>query len=91
MNQINPTTKGRPNQAFRTQADATLPNKVLNVSVPELVYWHIRRCASESRMSIKAFMSEFCKAAKPITPSTSGNPHFTSETGKENRATSDSR
>lgn len=45
---------------------SAIPTKVLNVSVPAKVYWHIRRCAAESRMSVKAFMSEFCQTATPI-------------------------
>lgn len=40
--------------------------KVLNVEVPEVVYWHIRKCATESRMSMKEFMSVFCTTATPI-------------------------
>jgi hypothetical protein len=42
------------------------PTKVLNVSLPEAIYWQIRRCASESQMSVKAFMAVFCRTAKPI-------------------------
>lgn len=40
--------------------------KVLNVSIPDVVYWHIRRCAADSRMSVKAYMAAFCQTAKPI-------------------------
>lgn len=50
--------------------------KVLNVSVPEPVYWHIRQCANESRMSLKQFMAAFCQTAKPIVtaPATAEGP-----------------
>lgn len=44
----------------------TMRTRVLNAKVPEQVYWHIRRCAIESRLSIKDFMAEFCKTASPI-------------------------
>lgn len=50
----------------RGQKSPAGPTKVLNVSVPESVYWHIRSCASESRMSIKNFMAHFCRTATPI-------------------------
>lgn len=41
-------------------------HKVLNVSLPEPVYWHVRQCASASRMSMKQFMAAFCQTAQPI-------------------------
>lgn len=50
----------------RDQSSPASPTKVLNVSVPKSVYWHIRSCASESRMSIKKFMAHFCRTATPI-------------------------
>lgn len=50
----------------RDQSCPASPTKVLNVSVPKSVYWHIRSCASESRMSIKNFMAHFCRTATPI-------------------------
>ena len=50
----------------RDQSSLASPTKVLNVSVPKSVYWHIRSCASESRMSIKNFMAHFCRTATPI-------------------------
>jgi hypothetical protein len=40
--------------------------KVLNVEVPETVYWHVRRCATESRMSMKEYMAIFCTTAEPF-------------------------
>lgn len=40
--------------------------RVLNVAIPEWVYWHIRRCATESRMSLKSFMAVFCQSARPL-------------------------
>lgn len=51
---------------IQNQSNPVSPNKVLNVSVPASTYWHIRRCASESRMSVKAFMAKFCRTATPI-------------------------
>lgn len=50
----------------RDQSCPASPSKVLNVSVPEPVYWHIRSCATESRMSVKDFMAQFCRTATPI-------------------------
>jgi hypothetical protein len=55
------TSSGKPPDSCET------PTKVLNVEIPESVYWHVRRCATESRMSMKDFMSIFCKTASPIT------------------------
>jgi len=40
--------------------------RILNVEIPESEYWHVRKCATESRMSMKEFMAEFCKMARPI-------------------------
>ena len=51
---------------LRDQSSPASPTKVLNVSVPKSVYWHIRSCASESRMSIKDFMAQFCRTATPV-------------------------
>ena len=51
---------------LQVQSSLASPTKVLNVSVPKSVYWHIRSCASESRMSIKNFMAHFCRTATPI-------------------------
>jgi len=42
------------------------PMRTLNVEVPEEVYWHVRKCAIESRLSMKQFMSMFCLDAKPF-------------------------
>ena len=39
--------------------------RTINVAVPEEVYWHIRRCATESKASMKEFMTRFCLEAKP--------------------------
>ncbi len=50
----------------KSEKTATHPTKVLNVEIPEPVYWHIRSCATESRMSVKAFMTEFCKTATSL-------------------------
>jgi hypothetical protein len=58
--------KKLPDDMGQDQIVSAIPTKVLNVSVPTSVYWHIRRCASQSRMSVKAFMSEFCQTATPI-------------------------
>ena len=44
--------------------------RILNVEIPESEYWHVRKCATESRMSMKEFMAEFCKMAKPINATT---------------------
>ena len=39
--------------------------RTLNVVVPETVYWHVRKCAIESRLSVKDFMALFCQEARP--------------------------
>ena len=44
--------------------------RILNVEIPESEYWHVRKCATESRMSMKEFMAEFCKMARPINATT---------------------
>jgi len=50
--------------------------RVLNVAIPASAYWHIRQCATESRMSLKQFMAAFCQTAKPIVtaPATAEGP-----------------
>jgi hypothetical protein len=48
---------------------STSETKILNVEIPESVYWHVRKCATESRMSMKDFMAIFCKEAKAIDTS----------------------
>lgn len=45
---------------------STTTAKTINVEVPEWIYWHVRRCATESQMSMKEFMAAFCQTAKPI-------------------------
>lgn len=40
--------------------------RVLNVAIPESVYWHLRQCATESRLSMKDYMSKIGKRAKAI-------------------------
>ncbi len=40
--------------------------RAINVQVPEEVYWHVRRCATASKMSLKEFMSAFCRQAQPL-------------------------
>lgn len=51
-------------------SDATAPKdsptKILHVDIPEPVYWHLRRCAIESQMSMKAFVTELGRTASPI-------------------------
>jgi hypothetical protein len=48
---------------------STPETKILNVEIPESAYWHVRQCATESRMSMKDFMAIFCKEAKVIKAS----------------------
>ena len=43
-------------------------SRTINVEVPEQVYWHIRRCATQSRLSMKDFMAKFCREARPYPP-----------------------
>ncbi len=42
--------------------------KTLNVEVPADVYWHVRKCATESRLSMKGYMAKFCREARPYQP-----------------------
>jgi hypothetical protein len=42
--------------------------RTLNVEVPEEIYWHVRKCATESRLSMKEFMAIFCREAHPYVP-----------------------
>jgi hypothetical protein len=42
--------------------------RTLNVEVPETVYWHVRKCATESRVSMKEYMARFCQEAHPYLP-----------------------
>ena len=49
--------------------EATEPRlRTLNVEVPEEVYWHVRQCATESRLSMKEYMAMFCREAWPYPP-----------------------
>ena len=50
--------------------------RTLNVEVPEAVYWHIRKCATESHLSLKGYMTMFCQDAATYTP----EPRQTEET-----------
>jgi hypothetical protein len=42
--------------------------RTINVEVPEGVYWHVRQCATASRLSMKGFMAKFCMEAFPYGP-----------------------
>lgn len=44
------------------------PTRTINVEVPNSVYWHIRKCAIESQLSMKDYMSKFCMEAFPYRP-----------------------
>ena len=46
-----------------TATDTKTPTRTINVEVPEPVYWHIRKCAIESRLSMKEYMTRFCGEA----------------------------
>jgi hypothetical protein len=39
--------------------------RTINVEVPDAVYWHVRRCAIDSQLSMKDYMATFCQEAKP--------------------------
>lgn len=45
--------------------------RTINVEVPDSVYWHIRKCAIESQLSMKDYMSRFCLEAFPYSPAPS--------------------
>jgi hypothetical protein len=53
-----------------TGADDSASGKLraINVEVPEEVYWHIRNCATQSRLPMKDFMARFCQDARPYSP-----------------------
>lgn len=54
------------------QNEEPLRTKVLNVVIPEATYWHLRRCATASQMSMKEFMATFCLTATSfISPTVS--------------------
>jgi len=40
--------------------------RTLNAVVPESVYWLVRRCATESQLSVKAYLARFCAEAHPF-------------------------
>ncbi len=44
----------------------SIRTKVLHVEIPEPTYWHIRKCAIESQMSIKDFVTELGRTASPF-------------------------
>lgn len=55
-----------------------LVTRTINAEVPESVYWRVRKCATESRLSMKEYLAKFCEEARvyprdfqPITPATS--------------------
>lgn len=50
--------------------------RTLNAVVPEAVYWLIRRCATESKLSMKEYLAKFCCEAHSFgaAEGTSGIP-----------------
>ena len=82
MNQMPPekTIEEQHEDESQDHVSSASATKVLNVSVPASVYWHIRSCATESRMSVKDFMTHFCKTATPIpTPVDSSHSNTDSQ------------
>lgn len=53
--------------------------RTLNVELPATVYWHLRECATLSRMSLKEFMSEFGRTAEPIDTQPKHSPSSTQQ------------
>ncbi len=53
--------------------------RTINVVVPEEVYWHVRRCATESKVSMKEFMARFCLGARPYADEEESLNHSPSE------------
>jgi hypothetical protein len=39
--------------------------RAINVEVPEETYWHVRKCAIDSHLSMKEYMGKFCQEAWP--------------------------
>ena len=62
--------------------------KILHVDIPEAIYWHIRECAIESRMSMKAFVTELGRTASPINIR---NTDSIQENGNESDQSNDKR
>lgn len=46
------------------------PIKVLHILLPEESYWHLQQCAIESRMSLKDYMAELGRNARPFVRDT---------------------
>lgn len=44
----------------------TTQTKVLHAEIPEATYWHIRKCAIESQLSMKDFVAELGRTASPF-------------------------
>lgn len=45
---------------------SSVRTKVLHVEIPEPTYWHIRKCAIESQLSMKDFVTELGRTASPF-------------------------
>lgn len=64
-NQSRGQTDGMPG---RPVVETEARTRTINVEVPETVYWHVRKCATESRLSMKEYMTMFCQEAWPYSP-----------------------
>ena len=58
INMSNDRPAAGPSSSVRT--------KVLHVEIPEPTYWHIRKCAIESQLSMKDFVAELGRTASPF-------------------------
>lgn len=54
------------NDKHPTDQNSSSRTKVLHVEIPEPTYWHIRKCAIESQMSMKDFVAELGRTASPF-------------------------
>lgn len=86
----NQSTSGSGSEPPAEVPTGTIPTRTINVEVPEPVYWHVRRCAIESQLSMKDYMAKFCQEAWPYPPEQSGN-HPAATTGTAQHHTTASR
>ena len=69
MPQESSNPPGSASDPARNRPTATnAGRRTLNVEIPEDLYWHVRKCATESRLPMKEYMARFCQEARPYSP-----------------------
>ena len=71
MPQESPNPPGSASASAPARNRPTATNagrRTLNVEVPDEIYWLVRKCAIESRLSVKEYMARFCQEARPYSP-----------------------